>query len=344
VAKTFSNALQSRRTLIGLLLLAGILLPFQPVVYIVLIMKVMCFAMFASAFNLLLGFTGLLSFGHAAFFGTAAYVTAEACRTYGLSPELGILLGTSCAGFLGLVFGTIAIRRGGLAFAMITLALSQVVFFVAVQLPFTNGEDGIQGVPRGRLFGLIDLTNDRAIYYLVLAAFVAVLALVYRIVHSPFGDILQAIRENEKRATSLGYDVGRFKLLAFIISAAISGFAGSIKVLVFQLATLTDVHWHMSGEVVVMSLLGGIGTILGPVIGAVIVIGLQNYLAGAGSWSTITIGAIFMLCVLTFRKGVVGEWNAYRTRRTDPKKLMLTIKSKSNTRSSENGPVHVQRT
>ena len=273
-------------------------------------MKVLCFALFACAFNLLLGFTGLLSFGHAAFFGTSAYITAYFCKQLGLSPEAGIVLGVRGSGALGWLMGSLAIRRQGIYFAMVTLALSQMVYFLAVQLPFTGGEDGIQGVPRGTLFGLIDLSIDTNMYYFVLAVFLLGFALIMRIVHSPFGQVLKAIRENEPRAISLGYNVDRFKLISFVVSAALSGLAGSMKSLVFQLATLTDVHWHMSGEVVLMTLLGGMGTILGPVVGAGIVVGLQNYLANIGSWSTIATGFIFVVCVLAFRRGVVGEISA----------------------------------
>jgi len=292
------------------LVFIALLLPFQDFIYLVFAMKVLCFALFACAFNLLLGFTGLLSFGHAAFFGTSAYITAYFCKQLGLSPEAGIVLGVLGSGALGWLMGSLAIRRQGIYFAMVTLALSQMVYFLAVQLPFTGGEDGIQGVPRGTLFGLIDLSIDTNLYYFVLAVFLLGFALIMRIVHSPFGQILKAIRENEPRAISLGYNVDRFKLISFVISAALSGLAGSMKSLVFQLATLTDVHWHMSGEVVLMTLLGGMGTILGPVVGAGIVVGLQNYLANIGSWSTIATGFIFVVCVLAFRRGVVGEISA----------------------------------
>ena len=282
-------------------------MPFQDFIYLVFAMKVLCFALFACAFNLLLGFTGLLSFGHAAFFGTSAYITAYLCKELGLSPEFGIVSGVLGSGILGFLIGSLAIRRQGIYFAMVTLALSQMVYFLAVQLPFTGGEDGIQGVPRGMLFGLINLKDDVSMYYFVLAIFLLGFALIVRTVHSPFGQVLKAIRENEPRAVSLGYDVDRFKLISFVISAALAGLAGSLKTLVFQLATLTDVHWHMSGEVVLMTLLGGMGTILGPVVGAGIVVGLQNYLANIGSWSTIATGFIFVICVLAFRRGVVGE-------------------------------------
>jgi len=299
------------KLLYGILVLIALLLPFQDFIYLVFAMKVLCFALFACAFNLLLGFTGLLSFGHAAFFGTAAYITAYLCKESGLSPELGIILGVLGSGALGFLIGALAIRRQGIYFAMVTLALSQMIYFLAVQLPFTGGEDGIQGVPRGMLFGLVDLKNDVAMYYFVLAVFIFGFALIVRTVHSPFGQVLKAIRENEPRAISLGYNVDRFKLMSFVISAGLAGLAGSMKSLVFQLATLTDVHWHMSGEVVLMTLLGGMGTILGPVVGAGIVVGLQNYLANIGSWSTIATGFIFVICVLAFRRGVVGEITAH---------------------------------
>ena len=299
------------KALYGGLVFIALLLPFQDFIYLVFAMKVLCFALFACAFNLLLGFTGLLSFGHAAFFGTASYITAYFCKEAGLSPELGIILGVLGSGALGFLIGSLAIRRQGIYFAMVTLALSQMVYFLAVQLPYTGGEDGIQGVPRGMLFGLIDLKNDVTMYYFVLAVFLLGFTLIMRAVYSPFGQVLKAIRENEPRAISLGYDVDRFKLMSFVISAALAGMAGSMKALVFQLATLTDVHWHMSGEVVLMTLLGGMGTILGPVVGAGIVVGLQNYLANIGSWSTIATGAIFVICVLAFRRGVVGEITAH---------------------------------
>ena len=302
---------QSTKLLYAILLLIAALLPLQDFIYLVFAMKVLCFALFACAFNLLLGFTGLLSFGHAAFFGSAAYITAYFCKEMGASPEIGILLGVFGSAVLGLLIGALAIRRQGIYFAMVTLALSQMIYFLAVQLPFTGGEDGIQGVPRGMLFGLIDLKNDVSMYYFVLAVFLFGFVLIMRTVNSPFGQVLKAIRENEPRAISLGYDVDRFKLMSFVISAALAGLAGSMKSLVFQLATLTDVHWHMSGEVVLMTLLGGMGTILGPVVGAGIVVGLQNYLANIGSWSTIATGFIFVVCVLAFRRGVVGEISAY---------------------------------
>ncbi|MEY3981435.1 MAG: hypothetical protein RLZZ281_304 [Pseudomonadota bacterium] len=309
----------STRILYAVLLAFLVIVPFQDFVYIVFVMKLLCFALFASAFNLLLGYTGLLSFGHAAFFGGAAYVTAHASKAWGLTPELAILVGMVYAAVTGYLFGSLAIRRQGIYFAMITLALSQLIFFLALQMKFTGGEDGIQGVPRGHLFGLIDLSGDTAIYYFVLVLFLLGFLLIQRTIHSPFGQVLKSIRENEPRAISLGYDVKQFKLMAFVISATIAGMAGAMKSLVFQLATLTDVHWHMSGEVVLMTILGGIGTILGPVVGAGVVIGLQNYLASIGSFSTIVLGAIFVVCVLAFRRGIVGELIAFMDRRKEAK-------------------------
>jgi branched-chain amino acid transport system permease protein len=284
--------------------------------YPVFMMKALCFAIFACAFNLLLGFTGLLSFGHACFLGSAAYATGWLVRSAGWSPELGIVAGVVLAALLGLVVGLIAIRREGIYFAMITLALAQMVFFVCLQVPFTGGEDGLQGVPRGKLFGLLPLGNDVAMYYVVLAVFVAVFLFILRVVHSPFGQVLKAIRENEPRAISLGYDVARYKLLAFVLSSALAGLAGSLKTVVLGFATLTDVHWSLSGEVILMTLLGGLGTFAGPVIGAFTIIGLQNFLADrVGSWVTVIIGAIFVVCVVGFRRGFVGELLAWRKRR-----------------------------
>ncbi len=275
--------------------------------YPVMLAKVLCFALFAAAFNLLLGFAGLLSFGHAAFFGFSAYVTGYALQSLNLSAELGILAGTAVAALLGLVIGLLAIRRQGIYFAMVTLALSQMVYFACLQAPFTGGEDGLQGVPRRPLFGVIDMTSNLNVYYLVLAVFCIGFFIIYRAVHSPFGQVLKSIRENEDRAISLGYDADRYKLLAFVLSAGLSGLAGSTKVMVFQLASLTDVQWQMSGEVVLMSVLGGIGTMLGPIVGASIIVLLQNELAQIGSVSTIVQGAVFVFCVLLFRRGIVGE-------------------------------------
>jgi len=284
--------------------------------YPVFVMKLLCFALFACAFNLLLGFTGLLSFGHAAFFGSAAYITGWCIKSAHVTPELGLLAGIIGAGLIGLVVGAVAIRRQGIYFAMITLAIAQMVFFVCLQAPFTGGEDGLQGVPRGALFGLLPLDSDTTMYYLVLAIFMACFLFISRIVHSPFGQVLKMIRENEPRAISLGYQVDRYKLLAFVLSAGLAGLAGSLKTLIMGFATLSDVHWSMSGEVILMSLLGGVGTFFGPVLGSGIVIALQDLLADkVGSWVTVIIGAIFVLCVLAFRKGVVGELQAYLERR-----------------------------
>jgi branched-chain amino acid transport system permease protein len=292
-------------TLVIFALLA--LLPFQDAVYDLFMMKVFCFAIFAASVNLLLGFSGLLSFGHAAFFGTSAYVTAHAMKEWGVTPEIGLLVGVVASTALGYVFGALAIRRQGIYFAMITLALAQVVYFIATQVPFTNGEDGIQGVPRGKFLGLFDLTNSSHMYWFALGVFILAFLLIQRVVQSPFGQVLKSIRENEPRAISLGYDVDRYKLMAFTISAGLAGLGGGLKSLVLQLASLTDVFWHTSGEAVLMTILGGIGTLWGPVLGATIIINLQNYLANLGGWSTIATGAIFVLCVLAFRRGIVGE-------------------------------------
>ena len=284
--------------------------------YPVFVMKLLCFAIFACALNLLLGFTGLLSFGHAAFFGSAAYITGWFIKSQNFTPELGIVAGVIAAGLIGLVVGMVAIRRQGIYFAMITMALAQIVFFICLQAPFTGGEDGLQGVPRGNLFGLLPLASATNMYYLVVAIFVACFLGISRIVHSPFGQVLKMIRENEPRAISLGYQVDRYKLLAFVLSAALAGLAGSLKTLIMGFATLSDVHWSMSGEVILMTLLGGVGTFFGPVMGAGIVISLQDTLADkVGSWVTVIIGVIFVLCVLAFRKGVVGELQAWLERR-----------------------------
>jgi branched-chain amino acid transport system permease protein len=283
--------------------------------YPVFLMKVLCFALFACAFNLLIGFGGLLSFGHAMFLGTAGYVSAHAAKEWGLPPEGAIALGTLASAVLGVVTGFITIRRQGIYFAMITLAIAQMMFFFYLQANFTHGEDGIQAVPRGRLFGFIDLSTPYAMYYTVLAIFLFGFLVIYRAIHSPFGQVLQAIRENEPRAISLGYDADRYKLLAFVLSATLSGLAGATKAIVFQLASLTDVHWTMSGEVVLMVLLGGMGTIFGPVVGALVIIALENYLAPFGQWVTIITGLIFVVCVLAFRRGIVGELAAWLGRR-----------------------------
>jgi branched-chain amino acid transport system permease protein len=297
------------RVLTAVLIALALAAPF--ILYPVFVMEALCFALFACAFNLLIGYVGLLSFGHAAFFGSAAYVTAHTVKVWGLPPELGILAGAAVAALLGTVFGWLAIRRQGIYFAMITLALAQMVYFVALQARFTGGEDGIQAVPRGKLLGVIDLSDTLTMYYFVLAIFLIGFAIIVRTVHSPFGQVIKAIRENEPRAVSLGYDADRYKLLAFILSAGLSGLAGSLKSLVFQLASLTDVQWTMSGEVVLMTLVGGLGTVLGPVVGAFFLTAMQHYLAQLGSWVTVVQGVIFVFCVLVFRRGIVGLIASY---------------------------------
>ena len=301
--------------LVGLVLL--LIAPFIGI-YPVFVMKALCFAIFACAFNLLLGYTGLLSFGHAAFFGASAYVTGWLVRSAGFSPELGILAGTLFGATLGLCVGLIAIRRQGIYFAMVTLAMAQMIYFVWLQAPFTGGEDGLQGVPRGMLFGVLPLSQPLTMYYFVVAIFVAVFLAIVRIVHSPFGQVLKAIRENEPRAVSLGYEVDRYKLLAFVLSTGIAGLAGSVKTVVLGFATLSDAHWSLSGEVILMTLLGGMGTFAGPVLGAFTIIGLQNFLADrVGSWVTVIIGSIFVICVVAFRRGFVGELLAWQQRRRE---------------------------
>ena len=314
----------------GLLLLGLIAAPFLGA-YPIFVMKLMCFALFASAFNLLLGYTGLLSFGHAAFLGGAAYVAGHAIKVWGLTPEVGLLLGTAGGALLGLLFGWLAIRRQGIYFSMITLALAQMLFFVALQAKFTGGEDGLQGVPRGKLFGLLDLSNDMVMYYVALAVVTLAFLLIVRTIHSPFGQVLKAIKENEPRAISLGYDVNRFKLLAFVLSAALTGLAGSLKTVVLGFATLSDVHWTTSGHVILMTLMGGLGTLSGPILGSAVVVALENKIGDFGSFLarttgvewfntlgesvTIVTGLIFVLCVLLFRKGIMGELIAWLDRR-----------------------------
>jgi branched-chain amino acid transport system permease protein len=270
-------------------------------------MKALCFALFACAFNLLIGYVGLLSFGHALFFGWASYFSAHLLKEVGLTPELAIIVATLGAGGLGILAGLLAIRRQGIYFAMITLALAQMMFFFALQAPFTHGEDGIQGVQRGKLLGLIPLGDEITMYFFVLAVFLGAFLLIYRIIYSPFGEVLKAIRENEPRAISLGYKTERYKLLAFVLSASLAGLAGALKAVVFQLASLTDVHWTMSGEVVLMTLVGGLGTVFGPVVGAFVIVAMQSYLAGFGQWVTVIQGVIFVACVLLFRRGIIGE-------------------------------------
>jgi len=301
-------SVQAGFLLAGLLLL--LLAPFF--FYPIFLMKLLCFALFACAFNLLLGYTGLLSFGHATFFGGAAYFTAYTVKEWGLPPELGILIGVAGAAFLGLVMGFFAIRRQGIYFAMITLALSQMFFFFCLQAKFTEGEDGIQSVPRGHLFGFVDLNSSTNMYYFVLAVFIVGVLIIWRFINSPFGMILKSIRENEQRAISLGYSVARYKLGAFVMSAALAGLAGAVKSIVFQFATLTDVAWQMSGEVILMTLLGGIGTLIGPLFGAGLVVALENYLATSEFPVTIITGIVFMVCVLIFRRGIIGEFYASR--------------------------------
>lgn len=297
--------------LYGVLIIIGLLLPFM--VYPILVMKILCFALFAAAFNLMLGFVGMLSFGHAAFLAMGGYVTGYLMLNAGLTPELGILCGTAAAALLGFVFGSLSVKREGIYFAMVTLALSQLLFFFFLQAPFTEGENGLQGIPRGHLFGVIDLNDNMNMYYFVFAVFLAGFWLIYRTIHSPFGQVIKAIRENEPRAISLGYNVKRYKLLAFVLSAALSGLAGATKSLVFQLESLTDAHWHMSGEVVLMTLIGGVGTVLGPLFGATVVVGIQNVFSGGelGSYVHIIMGVIFIVCVLAFRGGIVGEFNKF---------------------------------
>jgi branched-chain amino acid transport system permease protein len=292
-----------------LLLLALIIVtPFQ--LYPVFLMNVLCFALLASAFNLLIGYVGLMSFGHAAFFGMGSYVTAYAAKIWGLTPEVAVLLGGLTGGALGVVFGWLAIRRQGIYFAMITLALAQMVYFFCLEAPFTHGEDGIQQVPRGKLFGVISLQPDLAMYAFVAVIFVVFFLLIHRIVHSPFGQVLKAIRENEPRAISLGYRVDDYKLMAFILSCFIAGIAGGMKSLVFGIATLTDVNFTTSGDIVLMTLVGGMGTIFGPAVGALVLKGMENYLADIGSWVTVVQGCIFVVCVLAFRRGILGELGA----------------------------------
>ncbi|AVP58426.1 branched-chain amino acid ABC transporter permease [Pulveribacter suum] len=314
----------------GLLLLGLIAAPFVGA-YPVFVMKLLCFALFASAFNLLLGYTGLLSFGHAAFLGGAAYVTGHSVKAWGVTPEIGLLLGLVSGALLGLVMGWFTIRRQGIYATMITLALAQMLYFAALQLPFTGGEDGLQGVPRGKLFGLIDLSSDLTMYYVCLIVVVAAFLLIVRTIHSPFGQVLKGIKENEPRAISLGYDVNRFKLLAFVISAAIAGLAGSLKTLVLGFATLSDVHWSASGHVVLMTLVGGMGTLSGPLVGSAVVVLLENKIGELGSFLasvtsidwfntlgesvTIVTGLIFVVCVLAFRRGIMGELIAWAERR-----------------------------
>jgi branched-chain amino acid transport system permease protein len=299
---------ETPRSLIVAFALTVVLLVAAPfVVYPVFLMKALCFALFACAFNLLIGYVGLVSFGHALYFGWASYLAAHAAKVWGLPPELAIITGTATAAVLGVVAGGLAIRRQGIYFAMITLALAQMMYFFALQAKFTGGEDGIQGVPRGWLFGVFDLSREMTMYLFVLIVTLAGFLFIYRIINSPFGEILKAIRENEHRVISLGYKTERYKLVAFVLSATLAGLAGSVKALVFQLASLTDVHWSMSGEVVLMTLVGGLGTIFGPLVGAFAIVAMENYLAPFGQWVLVIQGVIFVVCVLVFRRGIIGE-------------------------------------
>lgn len=312
----------------GIAIALAVIAPFEifagyPGLYPILLMKLLCFALFASAFNLLIGYTGLLSFGHAAFFGSAGYFAGHALKFWGVSPEIALIIGTAAGALIGLVVGSLAIRRQGIYFSMITLAMAQMVYFLCLQLPQTGGEDGLQAVPRGKLFGLIDLSNDKVMYFVVLFIFIASLAFIIRVVHSPFGQVLKAVKENEPRAISLGYDVDKYKLVAFVLSAGLAGLAGAMKTSVLGFATLSDVHWTLSGLVILMTLVGGLGTVWGPILGAFIIILLENKLGDVGSWLekitsiqwfgtlgesvNIVTGFIFIICVLTFRRGIIGE-------------------------------------
>jgi branched-chain amino acid transport system permease protein len=302
-----TDAVRSRSEAIAFVIMALALIIAPAFAYPVFLMKALCFALFACAFNLLIGYVGLLSFGHALFFGWASYVSAHAAKVWGVPPELAILAGTAAAAALGTIVGALAIRRQGIYFAMITLALAQMMYFFAIQAPFTGGEDGIQAVPRGKLFGFIDLANQTSMYFTVLVIVLGCFLLIYRIINSPFGEVLKAIRENETRAISLGYKTERYKLVAFVLSATFAGVAGSTKALVFQLASLTDVDWPMSGEVILMTLVGGLGTLFGPVVGAFFIITMENYLTTIGQWVFVVQGVIFVVCVLLFRRGIIGE-------------------------------------
>ncbi len=295
----------TNRILFIIMLVAGLTAPLFA--YPVFVMDLLCFALFACAFNLLLGYAGLLSFGHAAFFGGAAYITGYVTKEWGFSPLLAILAGAGFAMVLGAAFGFLAIRRQGIYFAMVTLALAQIIYFLALQMPFTGGENGLQGIPRGHLFGVIDLNNSLAMYYFVFAIFLIGFGITYRTINSPFGEVLQAIRENESRALSLGYDVDHFKLLAFVISATLAGLAGATKAIIFQFAALTNAHWQTSGEVILMTLVGGLGTVFGPVLGAITVGALSHELSAFGSWVQVILGTIFVVCVMVFRRGIIGE-------------------------------------
>jgi len=301
-----AHAIRDEMTVFGIMALLLVIVPWTGI-YPFFVMQALCFAVLACAFNLLVGYGGLLSFGHAMFLGTAGYVSAHALKVWALPPELGIVVGVLAATVLAVVTGYISIRRQGIYFSMITLALSQLLYFIYLQAPFTHGEDGIQGIPQGHLFGIFDLSKPMVLYYVVLAGFLGGFLLIYRSINSPFGEVLKSIRENEPRAISLGYKTDQYKFLAFVLSGALAGFAGSLKVFVAQNASLTDVHWSMSGEIVLMTLVGGLGTVFGPVVGAFVMIAMQQYLAGFGQWVTVIQGAVFVICVLIFRRGIVGE-------------------------------------
>jgi branched-chain amino acid transport system permease protein len=306
-AQAVTRPAESRSETIAFLVMVAVLIVAPFFIYPLFLMQALCFALFACAFNLLIGYVGLLSFGHALYFGWASYLAAHAAKVWGFPPELAILTGAATGAILGLIAGSLAIRRQGIYFAMITLALAQMMYFFALQAKFTGGEDGIQSVPRGRLFGMIDLTSHNTMYVLVVVIFLAGFLFIHRIINSPFGEVLKAIRENEPRAISLGYKTDRYKLVAFVLSATLAGVAGGTKAIVFQIASLTDVHWTMSGEVVLMTLVGGLGTVFGPVVGAFVIIAMQNYLNALDQWVTVIQGVIFVVCVLLLRRGVVGE-------------------------------------
>jgi branched-chain amino acid transport system permease protein len=306
-AQAVTRPAESRSETVAFLVMVALLIIAPFFIYPLFLMQALCFALFACAFNLLIGYVGLLSFGHALYFGWASYLAAHAAKVWGFPPELAILTGAATGAILGLIAGSLAIRRQGIYFAMITLALAQMMYFFALQAKFTGGEDGIQSVPRGRLFGMIDLTSHNTMYVLVVVIFLAGFLFIHRIINSPFGEVLKAIRENEPRAISLGYKTDRYKLVAFVLSATLAGVAGGTKAIVFQIASLTDVHWTMSGEVVLMTLVGGLGTVFGPVVGAFVIIAMQNYLNALDQWVTVIQGVIFVVCVLLLRRGVVGE-------------------------------------
>lgn len=304
------HAIRDEMVAFGIMTALLLIVPFTGI-YPFFVMQALCFALLACAFNLLIGYGGLLSFGHAMFLGTAGYVSAHALKVWGVAPELGILAGTAAAAGLAVITGLVAIRRQGIYFAMITLALSQLLYFIYLQTPFTHGEDGIQGIPQGYLFGFLNLAKPTVLYYVVVAVFLLGFLLIFRTINSPFGEVLKSIRENEQRAISLGYKTDQYKLLAFILSGTLGGLAGALKVFVAQNASLTDVHWSMSGEIVLMTLVGGLGTIFGPVVGAFVIIAMEQYLAGFGQWVTVIQGVIFVICVLAFRRGIIGELAHY---------------------------------